>query len=129
MAESSIFRPPTAGFDHRRVSRDRGCFRQGLCGAGYDLALSARRLDRLEALAAELSAAHGIEAFAVPADLAEFSRPTPACWPRSPRGAGRGRAGQQRRLSIAQSFTGVPWSRQRDFLMTWWSTPAAWPTA
>jgi short-subunit dehydrogenase len=38
---------------------------------GWDLALTARRTERLEALAAELSAAHGIEAFAIPADLAE----------------------------------------------------------
>jgi hypothetical protein len=39
---------------------------------GWDLALTARREDRLQALAGELSAAHSVEAFAIPADL---SRP------------------------------------------------------
>jgi short-subunit dehydrogenase len=41
-------------------------------GQGWDLALTARRGDRLQALAEELAAAHGVEAFAIPADL---SRP------------------------------------------------------
>ena len=38
---------------------------------GWDLALTARREDRLEALADELKAAHGCEVITVPADLAE----------------------------------------------------------
>jgi len=36
---------------------------------GWDLALTARREDRLQSLADELQAAHAIEAFAIPADL------------------------------------------------------------
>lgn len=38
---------------------------------GYDVALTARRADRLEGLAAEIRLRSGVEAFALPADLAE----------------------------------------------------------
>jgi uncharacterized protein len=38
---------------------------------GFDLALTARRQDRLEALAAELARAYGVEAVTIPADLGE----------------------------------------------------------
>ncbi|MGZ3402431.1 MAG: SDR family NAD(P)-dependent oxidoreductase [Phenylobacterium sp.] len=93
-------------------------FARAYAARGHDLALVARRADRLEALAAELSAAHGIEAFAVPADLGEWE----ACSRVMAAIAERGRhvdvlvnnAG----FSVAQSFAAVPWSRQRDFLMT-----------
>ncbi|OXE35202.1 MAG: hypothetical protein CGW95_15330 [Phenylobacterium zucineum] len=47
-------------------------FARAYAGRGYDLLLTARRLDRLEALAAQLTAAHGIEAFCVSADLGAF---------------------------------------------------------
>ena len=46
-----------------------------LAERGYDLALSARRVERLEALAAELSARWGITALIAPADLAEPGGP------------------------------------------------------
>src|SRR5438270_12455378 len=47
-------------------------FARAYAARGYDLAVVARRADRLEALCTDLAAAHGIEAFAVPADLAGF---------------------------------------------------------
>ncbi len=48
-------------------------FARQLAGRGYDLVLHGRRLERLSALATELSAAHGIAAESFSADLAEES--------------------------------------------------------
>ena len=93
-------------------------FARAYAARGYDLALSARRLDRLEALAAELSAAHGIEAFAVPADLAEFEAHVGVLAQVAARGRVVDVLVNNAGFSIAQSFMGVPWTRQRDFLMT-----------
>jgi short-subunit dehydrogenase len=93
-------------------------FARAYAERGCDLALVARRAERLEALAAELGRAHGVEAFAIPADLAAWE-----AWRAVLEAVeGRGRhvdvlvnnAG----FGIAQSFAAVPWSRQRDFLMT-----------
>jgi short-subunit dehydrogenase len=42
---------------------------------GYDLAITARRVDRLEQLADEISLRHGAEVLTIPADLAEPGAP------------------------------------------------------
>jgi short-subunit dehydrogenase len=93
-------------------------FARAYAARGCDLALVARRADRLEALAAELSAAHGIEAFAVPADLAAWEAWRPVLEAVEARGRRVEVLVNNAGFGIAQSFAAVPWERQRDFLMT-----------
>jgi hypothetical protein len=93
-------------------------FARAYAARGFDLVLAARRFDRLEALAAELSAAHAVEAFPIAVDLAVYGTETTLL--EAVAGLGRhvdvliNNAG----FSIPQSFAAVPWERQRDFLMT-----------
>jgi short-subunit dehydrogenase len=93
-------------------------FARAQAARGFDLALVARRRDRLEALAVELSKKHGVEAFAIEADLAVYGVESTVL--DAVRGRGRdidvliNNAG----FSIPQSFAAVPWSEQQAFLMT-----------
>ena len=64
------------------------------------------------------AAAHGIEAFAIPADLAVFEAHAAVLAAVSARGRAVDALVNNAGFSIAQSFVGVPWERQRDFLMT-----------
>ena len=50
-------------------------FARVLAGHGYDLALTARRADRLDAVAEEIRLRHGVEVLTVSADLAEPEAP------------------------------------------------------
>src|SRR5206468_388022 len=90
-----------------------------------DVALVARRRERLEALAGELSARHGIEAFAIEADLAAFEAHAPVLAQVAARGRIVDVLVNNAGFGIPQSFASVAWSRQRDFLMTMAVTPCA----
>jgi hypothetical protein len=81
------------------------------------VALVARRVERLEALAIELSQRHGIEAFALPADLSGFEAHIPVIEAIAARGRHVDVLVNNAGFGIPQSFTAVPWERQRDFLM------------
>ena len=93
-------------------------FARAYAARGFDLALAARRLDRLEALAAELNAAHGIDAFAIGIDLATFGAEAAVLDAVAARGRCVDVLVNNAGFSIPQSFAAVPWARQRDFLMT-----------
>ncbi|MHB8530419.1 MAG: SDR family NAD(P)-dependent oxidoreductase [Caulobacteraceae bacterium] len=93
-------------------------FARAYAARGYDLALAARRVDRLGALAAELAAAHGIEAFAIGVDLAAWEAERTVMEAVARRGRSVHVLVNNAGFSIPQSFASVPWERQRDFLMT-----------
>lgn len=90
-------------------------FARTLAAQGYDLALVARRADRLAALAAELEAAHGISAQAIAADLA-----LPDCHAAILPALGGRRVDflvNNAGLTVPGAFVDSPWPRQRDALM------------
>jgi len=93
-------------------------FARAYAARGLDLALVARRGERLEALAAELTAAHGIEAYPIVADLAVFGAERTVLEAVTGRGRAIDVLVNNAGFSIPQSFAAVPWERQRDFLMT-----------
>ena len=96
-------------------------FARAYAARGRDLALVARRVERLEALATELSRRHGVAVLPIGCDLSAFGAERTVM-----------EAVQGRRVdtlvnnagfSIPQSFAAVPWAAQRDFLMTLAVTP------
>ena len=100
-------------------------FARAYAARGFDLALVARRRDRLKALAAELSGRHTIEAFAIIADLAASEAEAPVMAALAARGRTVDVLVNNAGFGIPQNFTRVPWARQRDFLMTLAVTPCA----
>ena len=100
-------------------------FARAYAARGFDLALVARRADRLEALSAELSLRHGIQAFAIPADLSIFEVEKPVMDALAARGRSADVLINNAGFGIPRIFTDAPWSEQRDFLMTLAVTPCA----
>lgn len=93
-------------------------FARSYAARGFDVALVARRVDRLEALAVRLRADHGVAAFAIRADLAEYEAHAAVLDALEAEGRVVDALVNNAGFGIPQSFAAVPWSRQRDFLMT-----------
>lgn len=91
-------------------------FAELLAGRGYALVLTARRADRLEALARELTHAHGVSAQTIVADLSDAAAPQQIVAELTRRGvhvdvlvnnAGYGQPG---------SYVNVPWADHERFM-------------
>jgi uncharacterized protein len=93
-------------------------FARAYAARGLDVALVARRADRLEALAAELRARHNVDTFPIRADLADWEAHVPVMEALEASGRHVDVLVNNAGFGISHSFTSVPWSRQRDFLMT-----------
>jgi short-subunit dehydrogenase len=94
-----------------------------LAARGFDLALTARRAERLEALAAELSGRHGIEALTLPADLADPAAPGAVLEGISARGRVVEVLINNAGYGLPGGFARTRWADQRDFLQVMVSAP------
>ena len=89
-------------------------FARRLADAGCDLVLTARRLDRLESLAAELRASHGVAVEVIAADLG-----VPADVERLCAAASAGRVDvliNNAGFGVVTEFGDTEWSRHADFM-------------
>jgi len=93
-------------------------FARQLAAAGNDVVLVARRLDRLEALARELSAAHGIEAYAVRADLGQAETHRLVMDAVASRGRSVDILVNNAGFTIPEVFAKAEWQRESDMIMT-----------
>jgi hypothetical protein len=93
-------------------------FARAYAAKGRDLALVARRADRLEALAAELKQAHGVSSLVIPADLAVWDAHKPILERVADAGLWVETLVNNAGFGIPQDYADTPWERQRDFLMT-----------
>ncbi|MGA0601604.1 SDR family NAD(P)-dependent oxidoreductase [Caulobacter sp. KR2-114] len=93
-------------------------FARAYAARGLDVALVARRADRLEALAAEMRTSHGVEALVIPADLSLYGVESVVLQAIADQGRSVDVLVNNAGFSIPRSFAAVPWEEQRDFLMT-----------
>jgi hypothetical protein len=93
-------------------------FARAYAARGFDVALVARRAERLRSLASELGARHGVAALAIPADLSGWEAHVPVIDAIAAEGRHVDLLVNNAGFGIPQSFTAVSWSRQRAFLMT-----------
>jgi short-subunit dehydrogenase len=100
-------------------------FARAYARRGLDVALVARRAERLETLAVELSDAYGVEAIVIPADLSVPEAQAPVMAALARRGRGVDVLVNNAGFGIARNFTDVPWAEQRDFMMTMAVAPVA----
>ncbi len=91
-------------------------FAELLAGHGYDLVLTARRADRLAALAATLSAAHGIQVHVLPADLADRAAPATLCDQLHGRGLAVDLLVNNAGYGVPGRYVSTSWQQQADFL-------------
>ena len=93
-------------------------FVRALAARGHDVALVARRRDRMEALAEEMRRAHGVEALVIPADLSIAEAHVPIVAALKEQGREADILVNNAGFSLPKTFAATPWDQQRDFIMT-----------
>ncbi len=87
-----------------------------LAERGYDLVVTARRADRLDALAADLRAAHGVTVHVCPADLADPAAPAGLCAELQARGVIIDVLVNNAGYGVPGAYARTEWQRQADFI-------------
>jgi short-subunit dehydrogenase len=100
-------------------------FARAYAARGCDLALVARRADRLAQLAATLQEQHGVQAFAIAADLSLFEAEKPILANLAAHGREVDVLVNNAGFGIPRLFDDVSWKEQRDFLTTMAVSPCA----
>lgn len=95
-----------------------------LATRGTPLVLTARRLDRLEALAAELRAAHGVDVICLAADLADPAAPGELQAAIDARGIAIGTLVNNAGYGVTGYFLSQPWQVQADFIQVLMTAPS-----
>ena len=93
-------------------------FARAYAARGLDVALVARRADRLAALAEELTRRHGIKTYVLPCDLAQWEAHAGVLSALADQGRAADLLINNAGFGIPQSYARSDWARQRDFLMT-----------
>jgi uncharacterized protein len=91
-------------------------FADVLAAQGHDLVLTARRADRLDAVAQALSAAHGVRATALPADLADPAAPEALCRQVAALGIDVDVLVNNAGYGVPGRYASTDWRLQRDFI-------------
>jgi len=99
-------------------------FARILASHGYDVALTARRADRLDALAEEISLRFGVEALTVPADLAEPEAPGQILDHLTAHGRTVDALVNNAGYGLAGAFGDTRWEDQQAFIQVMMTAPA-----
>jgi uncharacterized protein len=100
-------------------------FARQFAASGVDVVLAARRLDRLEALAAALATDFGVRAMPLQVDLAGADAPDTVMEKLGELAVKPDILVNNAGFSIAQRFLGVEWRDQRDFIQVTVTTATA----
>lgn len=98
-------------------------FARALAARGVDLVLTARRRERLDALADELRAAHGVDVQVMPCDLADPAAPADLQARIDRAGLAIGMLVNNAGYGLTGYFVSQPWAAQATFLQVLMTAP------
>jgi short-subunit dehydrogenase len=99
-------------------------FARLLATRGYDLALTARRTDRLEALAGEIRGQHGVEALVVSGDLADPAAPAAILAQLAAQGRSVDVLVNNAGYGLTGTFAATSWADQAAFIQVMMTAPS-----